>query len=101
MGAVDSPDPLKETKEQVGEGSCPVLSGDTEAEAVRLICYLYVEGDSRVCPPRTSSSKFPPPSEEIPLLAFSSHTSCIPPSYSLGLSPPSFVAKQPVMIDMC
>lgn len=55
MGAVDSPDPLKETKEQVGEGSCPVLSGDTEAETVKLICYLYVEGDSRVWP-------LPPPS---------------------------------------
>ena len=37
-GAVDSPDPLKESKEAVGEGSCPVLSGDTEAEAVRVIC---------------------------------------------------------------
>lgn len=41
-GAVDSPDPLKESKEAVGEGSCPVLSGDTEAEAVRVICYLIV-----------------------------------------------------------
>ncbi|XP_078371534.1 uncharacterized protein LOC144655193 [Oculina patagonica] len=38
MGAVDSPDPLKETKEVVGEGSCPVLSGDTEAEAECDIC---------------------------------------------------------------
>jgi len=38
MGAVDSPDPLKESKEVVGDGSCPVLSGDTEAEAVRVIC---------------------------------------------------------------
>ena len=38
MGAVDSPDPLKESKEAVGEGSCPVLSGDTEAEAVRVTC---------------------------------------------------------------
>ena len=38
MGAVDSPDPLKESKEAVGEGSCPVLSGDTEAEAVRVVC---------------------------------------------------------------
>jgi len=38
MGAVDSPVPLKESKEAVGEGSCPVLSGDTEAEAVRVIC---------------------------------------------------------------
>ena len=38
MAPVDSPDPLKESKEAVGEGSCPVLSGDTEAEAVRVIC---------------------------------------------------------------
>lgn len=38
MGTVDSPDPLKESKEAVGESSCPVLSGDTEAEAVRVIC---------------------------------------------------------------
>ena len=37
-GAVDSPDPLKDSKEAVGEGSCPVLSADTEAEAVRVIC---------------------------------------------------------------
>ena len=35
MAAVDSPDPLKESKEVVGEGSCPVLSGDTEADTVR------------------------------------------------------------------
>ena len=34
-GAVESPDPLKEVKEGGGgESSCPVLSGDSEAEAV-------------------------------------------------------------------
>ena len=33
--AVDSPDPLKEAKEGIeGDGSCPVLPGDTPAEAV-------------------------------------------------------------------
>ena len=35
---MDSPDPLKESKEAFVEGSCPVLSGDTEAEAVRVTC---------------------------------------------------------------
>ena len=38
-GAVDSPDPLSELKEGSSEdGSCPVLAGDSEAEAVRGIC---------------------------------------------------------------
>ena len=40
-GAVDSPDPSKESKDSfIGDGSCPVLSSDTEAEAVRVICVL-------------------------------------------------------------
>lgn len=37
-GAVDSPDPLKETEKEFADGSCPVLAGDTEAEAVRVLC---------------------------------------------------------------
>lgn len=41
--AVDSPDPLKEAKEGIeGDGSCPVLSGDTPAEAVRANQSLIV-----------------------------------------------------------
>lgn len=41
-GAVDSPDPLKEASKEVTEGSCPVLAGDTEADAVRVICQLLL-----------------------------------------------------------
>lgn len=41
--AVDSPDPLKEAKEGIeGDGSCPVLPGDTPAEAVRANQSLIV-----------------------------------------------------------
>lgn len=41
--AVDSPDPLKEAKEGIeGDGSCPVLPGDTLAEAVRANQSLIV-----------------------------------------------------------
>ena len=42
LGAADSPDPLKETKDiSGGDGSCPVLGGDTENEAVRRSVTFY------------------------------------------------------------
>ena len=52
--AVDSPDPLKEAKEGIeGDGSCPVLPGDTPAEAVRanqsLILLLFITNEKLPC----------------------------------------------------
>ena len=39
LGALDSPDPL--ASKEAAEVSCPVLSGDSEAEAVRQVVLVF------------------------------------------------------------